>query len=185
MLLLAQLDDVRVVRAEGAPAEPSNLLSRVSAGVVVDALSNSRPLDQVCAWSFASAVMTSPRVWADYMTVGHARTFTVLLNKTKRDDLVVGDAVVVEGDDVHGCPAKVTAVQGRHVTVTLDPDLACDLNFEDDDGLALARVPASGAPHVGEVLTAGGTSSWTWAEVVSVEDGWIRLRAVGIPSGTA
>lgn len=57
-------------------------------------------------------------------------------------------------------------------------DVPADLNFEDDDGFILARIPDTGAPRVGQALVAGGPGGWTWAVVHDVEAGWVRLRPV-------
>lgn len=59
-------------------------------------------------------------------------------------------------------------------------DVPADLNFEDDEGYVLARVPNSGAQAPGTVLVAGTAYLWTWARVVDVESGWMRLKAVDV-----
>jgi hypothetical protein len=62
-------------------------------------------------------------------------------------------------------------------------DLPADLNFVDDEGLNLARVPCSGAPTAGVVLIAGTPAAWSWARIEDVEDGWVRFRVVAAPAG--
>lgn len=57
-------------------------------------------------------------------------------------------------------------------------DLPADLNFVDDDGLNLARVPDIGPPPPGTVVVAGTPSAWTWALIVDLDDGWVRFRPV-------
>lgn len=58
-------------------------------------------------------------------------------------------------------------------------DLPAELHFEDDDGLVLARTSGAREPkglREGTVLVAGSADAWTWAEVVSIEEGWAHLR---------
>lgn len=57
-------------------------------------------------------------------------------------------------------------------------DLPADLNFVDDDGVNMARVPEPGAPRVGSVLVAGTPSAWSGARVESVDDGCARVESV-------
>lgn len=60
-------------------------------------------------------------------------------------------------------------------------DLPADLNFVDDDGLHLARLPDTGAPAAGAVLLAGTSAAWSWAVVEDVDDGWVRFRPTAAP----
>ena len=58
-------------------------------------------------------------------------------------------------------------------------DLPADLHFEDDDGLVLARISGAAHPEAilpRTVLVAGTADGWTWAEVISVGDGWAHLQ---------
>ncbi len=59
-------------------------------------------------------------------------------------------------------------------------DLPADLNLEDDEGLLLARIPATGAPEPGSVLIAGTTQAWTWALVHDIDDGWVRYTQISM-----
>jgi hypothetical protein len=59
-------------------------------------------------------------------------------------------------------------------------DLPADLNFEDDDGFLLARIPPSGAPVPGSVLIAGSPLAWTWALVKDIDDGWVRYSQISM-----
>lgn len=83
----------------------------------------------------------------------------------------------VEYDEKTG----LAVMRNRDGRVVYLIDVPADLNFEDDDGLVLARVPEGKALRVGDVVTAGGSTSWTWAVVAGVEQGWVRLRPVGGP----
>jgi hypothetical protein len=64
-------------------------------------------------------------------------------------------------------------------------DVPADLNFVDDDGLNLARVPETGVPAVGAVLVAGTPAAWSWAVIQDVDDGWVRFRPVAAPGGAS
>ena len=58
-------------------------------------------------------------------------------------------------------------------------DLPADLHFEDDDGHNLARLDRAVAPDrvtPGAVLVAGSADAWTWAQVLTVADGWVTYR---------
>jgi hypothetical protein len=56
-------------------------------------------------------------------------------------------------------------------------DLPADLNWVDDDGLNLARVPAAGVPR-DRFVVAGTEAAWTWSYIEDVADGWVRFRQV-------
>ncbi len=56
-------------------------------------------------------------------------------------------------------------------------DLPADLNWVDDDGLNLARVPVDGVPH-DRFVVAGTQEAWTWALIEDVAEGWVRFRQV-------
>jgi hypothetical protein len=76
----------------------------------------------------------------------------------------------------------VTARAGRGVVPAQDVhvphiDLPADLNWVDDDGLNLARVPAAGVPR-DRVVVSGTEAAWTWALIEDTEDGWVRFRQV-------
>jgi len=60
-------------------------------------------------------------------------------------------------------------------------DLPADLNFVDDDGLTLARVPDTGAPKAGAVLAAGTPTAWSWVVVEDVDDVGGRFRPTAAP----
>ncbi|MBK5306431.1 MAG: hypothetical protein JJD92_07065 [Frankiaceae bacterium] len=60
-------------------------------------------------------------------------------------------------------------------------DLPADLSFEDDEGLLLAKIPATGAPAPGSVLVAGTPVAWTWARVKDIDDGWVRFSQISAP----
>jgi len=61
-------------------------------------------------------------------------------------------------------------------------DLPADLNFVDDAGLNLARVPDTGAPIAGAVVVAGTPTAWTWAVIEDVDDGWVHFRPTAAPA---
>jgi hypothetical protein len=60
-------------------------------------------------------------------------------------------------------------------------ELPADLNFVDDDGLNLARVPDTGAPNPGAVVVAGTPTAWSWGVVEDVDDSWVRFRPTAPP----
>ena len=58
-------------------------------------------------------------------------------------------------------------------------DMPADLHFEDDEGRNLARIAAALVPEwvtPGAVLVAGSPEAWTWAQVLTVADGWATYR---------
>jgi hypothetical protein len=95
----------------------------------------------------------------------------------RRVDMVEGAASWVGYDA--GSGLAVTEYRDGHAVPHID--LPADLDFVDDEDLVLAGVPAAGAPLVGRFLVAGGRTSWMFARVEDVRDGWVRLRRVDPP----
>ncbi|WP_375425539.1 hypothetical protein [uncultured Friedmanniella sp.] len=63
--------------------------------------------------------VTTPRIWVDYTIYGRSRLVTARLRKTDREQLSVGQEVIVEGDTVDDARAVITAIDGPDVQLRL------------------------------------------------------------------
>ena len=63
------------------------------------------------------AVTTRPRILVDFNWLGHAKRFRVPLRPSIREQLRVGDEVLLYGDDVEDMLARVLAVSGGELDV--------------------------------------------------------------------